>query len=62
MGSCESDYCFIEKRSTEIEGIFRITKGCVKRPSQTKMGCDFDHYSDHIKCICSGTFEYIFRF
>lgn len=58
MGSCEADYCFIEKRPTETEGVFRITKGCIKRPSRKVMGCDYDHYSDHVKCVCSGNNTY----
>lgn len=56
MGSCEADFCFIEKRPTEFAGQFRITKGCVKRPARTRVGCDYDHYADHIQCVCSGDF------
>ncbi|TKR60416.1 hypothetical protein L596_027668 [Steinernema carpocapsae] len=56
MGSCESDYCFIERKPTEVPGLHRITKGCVQRPSRTQAGCDFDHFPDHIQCICSGNF------
>ncbi|KAF7638510.1 hypothetical protein Mgra_00002188 [Meloidogyne graminicola] len=54
MGSCESDFCFSEKQPSEIPGIFRLSKGCVKRPSRTRAGCDFDHFSDHILCVCGG--------
>lgn len=56
MGSCEADYCFTEKKPTEVEGVYRITKGCVKRPSRTRIGCDYDHFPDHIQCICAGDF------
>ncbi|CAK5073308.1 unnamed protein product [Meloidogyne enterolobii] len=54
MGSCEADYCFAEKQPSEIPGIFRLSKGCVKRPSRTRAGCDFDHFSDHVLCVCAG--------
>uniref|UniRef100_A0A0N4ZQG7 Activin_recp domain-containing protein n=1 Tax=Parastrongyloides trichosuri TaxID=131310 RepID=A0A0N4ZQG7_PARTI len=56
MGSCESDYCYIERRPVEIPGVFRITKGCVKKPSRTQAGCDYDTLPDHIYCVCSGNF------
>ncbi|KAK0410644.1 hypothetical protein QR680_005251 [Steinernema hermaphroditum] len=56
MGSCESNYCFIERKPTEVRGVHRITKGCVKNPARTRAGCDFDHFPDHIQCICSGNF------
>uniref|UniRef100_A0A0M3I5Z7 Urokinase plasminogen activator surface receptor-like n=1 Tax=Ascaris lumbricoides TaxID=6252 RepID=A0A0M3I5Z7_ASCLU len=56
MGSCESDYCFIERKPTDVVGRYRITKGCVKRPSRTHLGCDYDHFHDHIQCICAGEF------
>uniref|UniRef100_A0A0N5BN88 Activin_recp domain-containing protein n=1 Tax=Strongyloides papillosus TaxID=174720 RepID=A0A0N5BN88_STREA len=56
MGSCESDYCYIERRPVDIPGIFRITKGCVKKPSRTQAGCDYDTLPDHIYCVCSGHF------
>ncbi|VDM39465.1 unnamed protein product [Toxocara canis] len=56
MGSCESEYCFIERKPTDVPGRYRITKGCVKRPSRTHFGCDYDHFHDHIQCICAGEF------
>ncbi|KAE9548131.1 hypothetical protein FO519_008661 [Halicephalobus sp. NKZ332] len=56
MGSCEADYCFTERKPTEVPGVFRITKGCLKRPSRTHHGCDFDHFPDHIQCVCTGEF------
>jgi hypothetical protein len=56
MGSCEADYCFTEKKPTEVAGVYRITKGCIKRPSRTRIGCDYDHYPDRIQCICAGDF------
>uniref|UniRef100_A0A915AQP2 Uncharacterized protein n=1 Tax=Parascaris univalens TaxID=6257 RepID=A0A915AQP2_PARUN len=56
MGSCESHYCFIERKPTDVVGRYRITKGCVKRPSRTHLGCDYDHFHDHIQCICAGEF------
>lgn len=54
MGSCEADYCFIEKKPIDMNGLFRITKGCIKRPSRTRLGCDYDHYPNHIQCVCAG--------
>uniref|UniRef100_A0A915D2G6 Protein quiver n=1 Tax=Ditylenchus dipsaci TaxID=166011 RepID=A0A915D2G6_9BILA len=57
MGVCEADFCFIEKKPTELSGIYRITKGCVKKPARTRsnlIGCDYDHYANHIQCICRG--------
>uniref|UniRef100_A0A915PLZ0 Uncharacterized protein n=1 Tax=Setaria digitata TaxID=48799 RepID=A0A915PLZ0_9BILA len=56
MGSCESDYCFIERRPTDEKGHYRITKGCIKRPPRTQLGCDYDRFQDHILCICKGEF------
>ncbi|CAD5232261.1 unnamed protein product [Bursaphelenchus xylophilus] len=56
MGSCEADYCFTEKKPTEVPGLFRITKGCVKRPARTRIGCDYDKTLDSIQCICVGDF------
>ncbi|KAM3717797.1 hypothetical protein ACO02O_01814 [Dirofilaria immitis] len=56
MGSCESDYCFIERRPTDERDHYRITKGCIKRPPRTQMGCDYDRSQDHILCICKGEF------
>uniref|UniRef100_A0AC35GB84 Uncharacterized protein n=1 Tax=Panagrolaimus sp. PS1159 TaxID=55785 RepID=A0AC35GB84_9BILA len=56
IGSCEADYCFIERKPAEIPGAFRITKGCLKRPSRTQYGCDYDHFGDHIQCVCRGKF------
>lgn len=56
MGSCEADHCFIERKPTDIQGRYRITKGCIKRPSRTHLGCDYDHFRDHIQCICAGEF------
>ena len=56
MGSCEADYCFTERKPTEVSGIFRITKGCLKRPARTHHGCDYDHFPDHIQCVCTGDF------
>uniref|UniRef100_A0A914BWH5 Uncharacterized protein n=1 Tax=Acrobeloides nanus TaxID=290746 RepID=A0A914BWH5_9BILA len=56
MGICEADYCFIEKKPTDLAGIFRITKGCLKRPPRIASGCDYDHFPDHVQCICSGDF------
>lgn len=56
MGSCESDYCFIERKPIDERGRYRITKGCVRRPSRTHMGCDYDHFRDHILCVCRGEF------
>uniref|UniRef100_A0A7E4UXD5 Activin_recp domain-containing protein n=1 Tax=Panagrellus redivivus TaxID=6233 RepID=A0A7E4UXD5_PANRE len=56
MGSCEADYCFIERKPDEIPGSWRITKGCLKRPSRTRSGCDFDNSSNHIQCVCAGDF------
>uniref|UniRef100_A0A0K0EQ88 Activin_recp domain-containing protein n=1 Tax=Strongyloides stercoralis TaxID=6248 RepID=A0A0K0EQ88_STRER len=56
MGSCESDYCYIERRPVDIPGVFRITKGCVKKPSRTQAGCDYDTLPDHVYCVCSGNF------
>ncbi|OZC12203.1 hypothetical protein X798_00724 [Onchocerca flexuosa] len=56
MGSCESDYCFIERRPTDERDHYRITKGCIKRPPRTQMGCDYDRFQDHILCICKGEF------
>uniref|UniRef100_A0AC34PXK6 Sodefrin-like factor n=1 Tax=Panagrolaimus sp. JU765 TaxID=591449 RepID=A0AC34PXK6_9BILA len=50
MGSCKADYCFTERKPTEIPGIFKIVKGCLKRPSRTHHGCDYDHFPDHIQC------------
>ena len=57
MGSCEADYCFAEKRPSEVAGVFRLTKGCVKRPARVRPGCDFDHFADHVLCVCSGPGE-----
>lgn len=56
MGSCEAEYCFAEKRPTEVPGLFRITKGCVKRPTRTRIGCDYDKTLDSVHCICVGEF------
>ncbi|KAL3984617.1 hypothetical protein ACH3XW_35265 [Acanthocheilonema viteae] len=56
MGSCESDYCFIERRPTDERDYYRITKGCIKRPPRTHMGCDYDRFQNHILCICRGEF------
>ncbi|KAL3084203.1 hypothetical protein niasHT_039329 [Heterodera trifolii] len=57
MGSCQADFCFADKRpSDSTGGVFTLTKGCVKRPQRTRVGCDFAHHSDHVRCICSGNF------
>ncbi|KAI6177907.1 TGF-beta receptor/activin receptor, type I/II domain-containing protein [Aphelenchoides fujianensis] len=55
-GSCESEFCFTEKRPIEQPGVFRIVKGCVKRPSRTRVGCDFDRTPNAIQCVCTGDF------
>ena len=62
MGSCEADYCFAEKQPSEVPGIFRLSKGCVKRPSRTRAGCDFDHFSDHVLCVCAGPGNFLVKF
>ncbi|PIC24105.1 hypothetical protein B9Z55_017560 [Caenorhabditis nigoni] len=54
MGSCESGQCFIEKKPTEIPGSMKITKGCLRRTSRIHHGCEYDHFSDHILCVCQG--------
>ncbi|KAI6190181.1 hypothetical protein M3Y97_00088900 [Aphelenchoides bicaudatus] len=54
MGSCESNYCFTEKK-TDPSGILRITKGCIKNPAR-RMGCDYDRNKDSIVCVCNGDF------
>ncbi|VDK55342.1 unnamed protein product [Gongylonema pulchrum] len=54
MGSCESNYCFIERKPTAERSRYRITKGCIKRPARMHMGCDYDHFRDHTLCICRG--------
>uniref|UniRef100_A0AC35TNA9 Activin_recp domain-containing protein n=1 Tax=Rhabditophanes sp. KR3021 TaxID=114890 RepID=A0AC35TNA9_9BILA len=56
MGSCEADYCYTSKRPMEIPGVFQITKGCVKKPSRSQAGCDYDSLPDHILCVCAGKF------
>ncbi|KAI1720519.1 hypothetical protein DdX_04754 [Ditylenchus destructor] len=58
IGFCEAEggFCFIEKKPTELSGVERITKGCMKRPSRTRVGCDYDHFADHIQCVCHGDF------
>ena len=53
-GVCEADYCFAEKKPSEVAGVFRLSKGCVKRPSRTTAGCDFEHFADHLLCVCAG--------
>ncbi|VDK42856.1 unnamed protein product [Anisakis simplex] len=56
IGSCESsDYCYIERKPTDIQGLYRITKGCIKRPLRTHTGCDYDRFNDHILCVCKGS-------
>lgn len=54
MGSCESNQCFIEKKPTEVAGSMKITKGCLRRTSRIHHGCEYDHFSDHILCVCQG--------
>ncbi|CAI2355321.1 unnamed protein product [Caenorhabditis sp. 36 PRJEB53466] len=56
MGSCESAQCFIEKKPTEISGVVKITKGCLRRTSRIHHGCEYDHFSDHILCVCQGRY------
>ncbi|CAI4227088.1 unnamed protein product [Auanema sp. JU1783] len=56
MGSCSSNQCFIEKKPTEEKGVFRITKGCLRRSPRTFLGCEYDNFSDHILCVCTGNF------
>ncbi|CAB3398114.1 unnamed protein product [Caenorhabditis bovis] len=56
MGSCQANQCFIEKKPTEIPGIMKITKGCLRRTSRMHSGCQHDHFSDHILCVCHGKF------
>ncbi|KAF8385395.1 hypothetical protein PRIPAC_74537 [Pristionchus pacificus] len=56
MGSCPSSHCFIERSPTEEAGVYKITKGCLRRPSRTINGCDYDHFSDHVQCVCTGNF------
>ncbi|KJH50183.1 hypothetical protein DICVIV_03691 [Dictyocaulus viviparus] len=54
MGSCPSNQCFIEKKPTEERGVFRITKGCLRRSPRTLPGCEYEHFSDHVLCVCHG--------
>ncbi|CAJ0929751.1 unnamed protein product, partial [Mesorhabditis belari] len=54
MGLCSSEMCFIERKPTEIKGSFRITKGCIENPARTQEICDFDHFPDHLQCVCRG--------
>lgn len=56
MGSCPSNQCFIEKKPTEDRGIFRITKGCLRKSPRTLPGCEYEHFSDHVLCVCHGPF------
>uniref|UniRef100_A0A914HKI4 Uncharacterized protein n=1 Tax=Globodera rostochiensis TaxID=31243 RepID=A0A914HKI4_GLORO len=56
MGNCEADFCFAEKRPSESSGVFRLTKGCVKKPQRTRVGCDFAHSADRVHCVCAGDF------
>ncbi|KAJ1346633.1 hypothetical protein KIN20_001505 [Parelaphostrongylus tenuis] len=44
MGSCPSNQCFIEKKPTEDRGIFRITKGCLRKSPRTLPGCEYEHF------------------
>ncbi|PIO70265.1 hypothetical protein TELCIR_07884 [Teladorsagia circumcincta] len=52
MGSCPSNQCFIEKKPTEERGVFRITKGCLRRSPRTLPGCEYEHFADHVLCVC----------
>lgn len=54
MGSCQADHCFTDKQPSGVPGVFRLSKGCMRRPARTRSGCDFDHYADHVLCLCSG--------
>ncbi|VDD94876.1 unnamed protein product [Enterobius vermicularis] len=56
MGSCEADYCYIERKPADGYGKYRITKGCVRRPPRKLLGCDYDYFQDHILCVCYGRF------
>lgn len=56
MGSCPSNQCFIEKKPTEERGVFRITKGCLRKSPRTLPGCEYEHFSDHVLCVCHGPF------
>ncbi|CAJ0581904.1 unnamed protein product, partial [Mesorhabditis spiculigera] len=55
-GQCAAEHCFIERKPTETRGVYRITKGCVESPSRTQANCDYDHFADHLQCICHGKF------
>ncbi|CAD6193881.1 unnamed protein product [Caenorhabditis auriculariae] len=56
MGSCHANQCFSERRPTEVPGVMRITKGCLRHSSRRHAGCEYDHFRDHVSCICSGRF------
>uniref|UniRef100_A0A0N5AE65 Activin_recp domain-containing protein n=1 Tax=Syphacia muris TaxID=451379 RepID=A0A0N5AE65_9BILA len=56
MGSCEADYCYIERKPADGHGKYWITKGCVRRPPRKTLGCDYDYFQDHILCVCYGRF------
>ncbi|ETN85100.1 hypothetical protein NECAME_06566 [Necator americanus] len=31
-------------------------KGCLRRSPRTLPGCEYDHFSDHVLCVCHGPF------
>lgn len=62
MGSCEADYCYIERKPADGHGKYWITKGCVRRPPRKTLGCDYDYFQDHILCVCYGLFFQLVRF
>ncbi|CAI5453206.1 unnamed protein product [Caenorhabditis angaria] len=56
MGQCSAKQCFIEKKPSDIPGIMKITKGCLRRTPRIHHGCEYDHFSDHILCTCEGPY------
>ncbi|KAI6185323.1 hypothetical protein M3Y98_00010300 [Aphelenchoides besseyi] len=55
-GFCESDYCFTDKRPTEFSDKYRLVKGCIKKPTRLRVGCDYDRTPNSIQCICAGNY------
>jgi hypothetical protein len=53
-GLCHGEYCYSERTPADAPFAYRISKGCMKRPSRTKTGCDYDQMEDNVLCVCKG--------